>query len=101
MQIHFIEKANLLSREDKTTQNWESGYWTVSKEVADSLIGGDIYLHKAQDRPSYFGGKITSYRVHDEGQWKDRIIFLFTATMEHKGVRTAKSGWSMEKKIVK
>ena len=101
MQIHFIEKENLLTRKDKTTQDWESGFWSVSKEVAESLIGGDIYLHKAQDKPSYFGGKITAYRIQEEGQWEGRIIFHFTATKKHKEVKTSRSGWSMEKKIVK
>jgi hypothetical protein len=101
MQIHFIEKENLMTREDKNTQNWETGFWAVSKEIADSLIGGDIYLHKAQDKPSYFGGLITSYKVKNRGIHEGRIIFQFTATTGHKGIKTGKTGWGMEKKIVK
>ncbi|WP_185230432.1 hypothetical protein [Teredinibacter franksiae] len=97
----MIEKENLLTRDDKATQNWKSGFWAISHEVADQLIGGDIFLHKTQNKPSFFGGKITGYSLQDEGQWKGRIIFEFTATKEHKNVKTSKSGWSMEKKIVK
>lgn len=99
MRIHFIEKEGILTREDKSTQNWESGNWAVATGTAESLVGGDIYLHKAQDKPSYFGGKITGFREINEGQWKGRIIFQFTATPDHKGVKTSKSGWGMEKKI--
>jgi hypothetical protein len=101
MQIHFIEKQRLLTRADNSTQDWESGYWAVSKDLADSLIGGDIYLHTARDKPSYFGGQVTGYRIENEGPWEGRVVFQFTATMEHKGVKTGKTGWSMEKKLVK
>lgn len=100
MKIHLIEKAGLLTREDKTSQDWESGNWSVSKETAESLIGGDIYLHKSQDRPSFFGGRITGYHEIEEGEAKGRVIFLFVATPEHKGVKTDKAGWGNEKKIV-
>ena len=100
MDIHFIEKENQLVRKDKTSQNWESGNWKISKETANKLIGGNIYLHKLQESPSYFGGKITGYKEILDGQRKGRIVFQFTATIEHKGLKTARSGWSMEKKIV-
>ncbi len=101
MQIHLIEKELRFTRTDKTSQNWESGYWKVSIEVAEGLIGGDIFLHKAQIKPSYFGGKITGYHIQTTGEWQGRVIFHFTATSEHKGVKTSQPGWGMEKKIVR
>lgn len=100
MKIHFIEKENIIRRLDKLSNVWESGNWKISCVTADLLIGGDIYFHKAQDKPSYFGGKVTGYRVIDSGESKGRLVFEFEASMEHKGVKTSKDGWGMEKKIV-
>ncbi len=101
MQIHLIEKEKRFTCICKTSKSWESGFWKVSIKVAEGLIGGDIFLHTAQVMPSYFGGKITGYHIQDSGAWQGRVIFHFTATSEHKSVKTSKSGWGMEKKIVR
>jgi hypothetical protein len=99
--IHFIERAGNLNRVDAEQQEWESGYWKVSEESAQHLVGGEIYLHKSQVEPSYFGGKIISYRVQSGGPDDGRMIFRFRAAIEFKGVRTAREGWGNEKKIVR
>lgn len=75
---------------------WESGDWYVSDEAAAALVGGDLYLHTAQDAPSHFGGRISGYRALPTG----RIVFQFVPTMEHKNVRTGREGWGMEQKRV-
>jgi hypothetical protein len=59
---------------DKVSNEWESGYWVVAEDTADRLIGGQIHLHDAQDKPSRFGGDISSFRVHRGGELDGRLI---------------------------
>jgi hypothetical protein len=97
--LHLVERQDYVTRLADGSGEWESGYWAVSNDTAERLVGGDIYLHKAQDKPSHFGGKILSYRVQQGGEYDGRIIFRFRASMEHKGVRTGPEKWGNEKKI--
>lgn len=85
---------------DKEKFEWESGWWKLSSDMAEKLVGGEIYFHKAQAKPSYFGGLVLSYRVETEGEWPGRIVFRFRAGQEFKGVDAGTRGWGMEKKIV-
>ena len=99
MNIHLIEREKRFQSIDKNTHSWESGYWAVKQETAEALIGGRIHFHRTQDAPSYFGGEITGIKIVAEGEWEGRVVFQFKADLEGKGVRTAREGWSMEKKI--
>ena len=99
MKIHLIENYGRLNRISEEEQLWESGYWTVAVETAEELVGGSIYLHSKQAKPSKFGGIIQSYRVDQSPEFKGKIVFTFLADMEHKNVVTSKEGWGMEKKI--
>jgi hypothetical protein len=98
--IHFIERLGDIKRIDKESAIWESGWWAVVQETAEKLIGGRIFFHKAQDKPSFFGGTVTSYRVETEGALAGRLIFTFTFSPEFRGVRAGRDGWGMEKKVV-
>jgi hypothetical protein len=98
--IHFIERLRNITRLTGTKDEYESGYWVVSTETAEKLLGADIYLHEGQAKPSYFGGKIMGYRVHQGGELDGRLIFHFKATPEHRGVAAGRGGWGNEKKIV-
>lgn len=97
--IHFVERINKVTKIQGTTDEWESGNWKVGKETARSLIGGDLYLHSEQIKPSHFGGKIISYWIHQEGDANGRVVFRIQATMAHKGVVTGREGWSQEMKL--
>ena|SRR5256885_927522 len=99
-RIHLIEKLNLIQRIEGNIH--ESGYWEVAPQIAAELVGGDIYFHKKQKEPSFFGGKILAYRIHeaDDEYPRGRIIFRFEATRDHRGVLAGAGGWSYEKKIV-
>lgn len=68
---------------------WASYAWAITEYQASKLVGGDIYLHKGQDKPSYFGGKILSYFVlgEDAGEDAGRVVFVFQASQEHKGFK--------------
>ncbi|MCA1924985.1 MAG: hypothetical protein LDL16_01740 [Thiobacillus sp.] len=85
---------------DKENHEWESGWWKISPDTAEQLVGGEIYFHKARAKPSFFGGLILSYRVETEGEWPGRILFRFRTGNEFKGVEAGMDGWGMEKKIV-
>lgn len=95
--IHFIEKRNKAKKISDSPLLWETGDWNVPEAVAAELVGGDLYLHTAQDAPSHFGGRITGYRVLTT-EPVGRIVFQIAPTMAHKGVRTAREGWGMEQK---
>ena len=98
--IHLIERMGHMRCLDKANAIWESGWWAVSHETASNLVGGRIFFHKAQAKPSFFGGRITSVRIETEGQWSGRAVFTFVTGYEFKGIRAGNQGWGMEKKIV-
>ena len=97
--IHFVEKLNKVRKISDTPLTYESGDWDVSETVASALIGGNLYLHTAQDEPSHFGGRILGYRVLST-EPVGRIVFQIAPTMEHKGVRAGREGWGNEQKRV-
>lgn len=98
--IHLIERMSHIKSLDKETALWESGWWMVSPDIAAKLVGGRIFFHKAQIKPSYFGGRITKFRIETEGIFRGRVLFNFIASHEFKGINAGRDGWSMEKKVV-
>ncbi|MBU1447013.1 MAG: hypothetical protein KKF58_01755 [Gammaproteobacteria bacterium] len=101
-KIHLIERVNNLRIISKERNEWASCCWVLTEDSAQKLVGGEIYLHVAQDKPSHFGGRIISYSVCLDGSGSEvgRITFNFIAGMEYKNVKTEKSGWGNEKKFV-
>jgi hypothetical protein len=101
-EIHLIERVTNVKITNKEKNEWDSYAWVIAPDTAEKLVGGEIYLHKAQDKPSHFGGKILSYRILGPEFSSDsgRIVFNFKAGLEYKDVKTDKEGWGMEKKIV-
>lgn len=102
-RIHFIERGAHFKPVGGSV--YESWCWNIPPNTAQALVGGDIYFHKHQKEPSYYGGKILDYRVHDsdEGAYPDcrgRVIFTFEYSREHRNVLAGGGGWSYEKKIV-
>lgn len=98
-KIHLIERMGHIQKIEGRIN--ESGLWDVSAQTAQSLVGGDIYFHKKQKEPSYFGGKILGYRVHEvDDEYRGRIIFRFEYSAEHRNVSAGHGGWANEKKIV-
>ena len=98
-RIHCIEKLGLFQRIEGNI--YDSGYWDVSLLRAEALVGGDIYFHKKQKEPSFFGGKIFGVRVHDkDDEYKGRILFRFEFTRDHRGVMAGDGGWSFAMKVV-
>ncbi|EKT4489506.1 MULTISPECIES: hypothetical protein [Shewanella] len=97
--IHFVEKLGNYRVVSEETGEWESGYWNVTVDAAAQLVGGDIFLHPGQLKPSTIGGKITGFRIATEKN-SDRIIFRFQKLDSHEGVVTEKEGWGNEQKRV-
>lgn len=98
-RIHLIEDLGLMQRIDGNI--FESGNWKVTPQQAEGLIGGDIYFHKKQKEPSFYGGKILGYRIYEsDDELNGRIIFRFEYSRSHKGVLAGDEGWSYEKKII-
>ncbi len=85
--IHFIcrNRANLTLLKLPV---YESGDWDVSPEDAEKLIGGMIYLHQTKAKPSYFGGRVESYRGKDTSNPRSRrIVFVLTAIQQGRGAK--------------
>jgi hypothetical protein len=98
MNIHIIEPLNnFVGLGDKA---WESGWWSMDESKAKELIGGEIYFHKTQQEPSFFGGVITGYRVEQGVQYQGRIVFTLKYNAACRNVKTDKRGWSKKMKIV-
>jgi hypothetical protein len=100
-QIHFIERAKNYKLLDRVSHSYESGNWDVAHSKAQSLIGCQIYFHDAQASPSYFGGLITGFRVLPPSDSQaGRVVFIFTANNNCKGVRAGTNGWRNEQKTI-
>jgi hypothetical protein len=97
-KVHLIEKNGRFKK--IAGQAHESGFWTVTPQKADSLIGGDIYFHKKQTEPSFFGGRITGYRIHEvNDEFYGKIIFCFEYSPAHRNISAGKGGWGNEIKF--
>lgn len=97
--IHCIERTDNVRKTDRLKNEWESGYWTLSEEAAQKLVGGSIYLHRGKQQPSHFGGRILSYRVEQSGPQAGCVVFTLEAAMDGKGVKTDRKGWTKDQKI--
>jgi hypothetical protein len=98
MDIHIIEPLNNFVKlpDDK----WESGWWSIDESKAKELVGGEIYFHKKQLEPSFFGGSITGYRIDQDTKNQGKIIFTLQYNEASRNVRTDKLGWSKKMKII-
>jgi hypothetical protein len=45
--IHLVERLNNVSRIDRDRNEWESGYWVVSEETAQRLVGATSSFTRA------------------------------------------------------
>jgi hypothetical protein len=98
MNIHLVEPShNFKSLHDDT---WESGWWKLNESKAQQLVGGEIYFHKKRQEPSFFGGTVLGYRVEQDGQHQGSIVFKLQHSQSCRNVRTDKSGWSKDMKII-
>ena len=86
-QIHFLcRNRQNLRCVDPATKTYDSGDWDISGEQAAQLVGGTIYLHNAKGERSYFGGKVTEFRVTETGTARSkRIIFTLLSEDTRKG----------------
>ena len=101
--LHVIETGKFpenLRCVDKENSEWESGFWAIVPDTAQRLVGGTIYLHSAQDKPSHFGGEILSFRIVSTGLHAGRAVFGFRATSDARDVRAGRDNWAQEKKFV-
>jgi len=98
VNIHLIENVNNFARLKDNA--WESGWWVLDESKALKLVGGEIYFHKKQREPSFYGGTITGYRVEQNGQYEGRIVFAFEHTQSCRNVKTDKHGWSKKMKLI-
>lgn len=99
--LHLVEKGiyrENLSPIEGTLGEWYTGNWRISDATARSLIGKKIYLHPGQLEESHMGGEIILFQQSSTNPKKKVIRFRELA--ECVGVRTARSGWGNEKKIV-
>ena len=103
-RIHVIEKLRYITR--LGDEEWESGFWRVTPETAESLINGQMFFHSSQEERSHFGGMILSFRLANQAEiardadFEGRIVFRIKAANDFKGVKADAGGWAMEKKIV-
>jgi hypothetical protein len=98
MNIHIVETLNKFVR--LPDNQWESGWWDIDEDRAGKLIGGNVFFHKKQMEPSFFGGTITGYRIEQEAQHEGMIVFTLQYNAACRDIRTDKGGWSKKMKII-
>lgn len=87
-RIHFIGKRQS-SVVSVAPGVYESGDWDISPGDAERLVGGLLFLHETKKTPSYFGGRIESFRlVNVDRAHSRRVVFRLTASADCKG-----KGW--------
>ncbi|MDC3106982.1 hypothetical protein OA512_01535 [SAR86 cluster bacterium] len=99
--IHFI-----CAKEEESSGNrglrpidfenniWISGYWYLKPENLKELIGGFIFLHRAQAKKSFFGGKVLEIIPVEREELKrsDRVDIKFTLDDSARGVPWSEVG---------
>lgn len=98
MNIHIIEPLNNFVK--LPDGRWESGWWNIDESKAKELVGGEIYFHKKQQEPSFFGGSITGYHIDQDPQYQGKIVFTLQYNAACRNVKTDKYGWSKKMKII-
>ena len=99
MKLHLIEKLRKMKPISQGSSTFESGDWTIAAERAQRLIGATVFFHETQTDPSYYGGKITGYRVIPAGSPNaGKIVITFVRDEAAIGHRTGKDDWGMEQK---
>lgn len=84
--IHFICRNFDGIEKSEAMPRYTSKAWVVSEDVAEKIVGANVYFHETKGEPSYFGGlidKIERLAAPDD----DRVIIHLTATKEGRGVR--------------
>ena len=100
-QIHFIEKLKRHKLMDPHTHTFESGNWRVEAAAAEALVGARIYFHETAAAPSYFGGEIIGFRpVAEPDPEAGRVVFIFKADQQGRGVLAGRTGWRFEHKTI-
>lgn len=89
-KIHIVEKQDRFIRIKEG--EYESGFWPIADKIPDKLVGGLILFHQERNSPSYFGGRILSYRMQEGGENDARIIFRFRYEDKCRGIPT-EGGW--------
>jgi len=94
LNIHLIEKSARYNRVANTEDEWTTGTWTMGHETAQSLIGGNVFLHTAQKEPCYLGGKILACEPVGDGRYT--IHFRFDKELVNTTTDRCKKNWSVE-----
>ncbi len=100
--LHLIKKKDLTLPPIKPAKEFgddvfSSGDWYISESRATSLIGGMIYFHRAQNRPSFIGGTVIKV---EKSIVPDRFVFFFRSKLEGRDIRTPSEGWAMTMKFI-
>ena len=72
--LHFVCRQGL-NHKRLDPQTFESGNWKVSDDLAQSAVGGRIYLHEVQAEAAWHGGTIISWRPVPGD--KGRTVFTY------------------------
>ena len=77
---------------NKETKTYITKAWDFSKEEADKLMGGSLFLHEEKNKPSTIGGIVIDIFLvtldeNDPASRKDRIAFKFEPKLEMKGAK--------------
>ncbi len=67
---------------DRAANRYTSGSWDFTKDEAERLIGGKIFLHQAKSSPSTMGGTVEAFQGPDED---GRVSFVFRSEADCRG----------------
>ena len=72
---------------DKDSKTYRSGFWNISVEDAEKLVGGWVYLHEAKTVTSQFGGQVLEFEQveREELAKKERIVLVLAPSKAGRG----------------
>lgn len=91
MELHLIEKRDLWTAAGAT--HIRTGFWAFSPEQAQDFVGWTLFLHRSQNSPAHYAGRIEAFEIQRDGSFRGRIVFLVRNLPGREGA-TSPGGWT-------
>ncbi|RWP14866.1 MAG: hypothetical protein EOR01_30620 [Mesorhizobium sp.] len=96
LELHFVCPHGLNHVHKREEEQFESGNWVVSNNLADEALGGRIFLHETQSSPAWHGGKVVGWR---DSAKEGRKVFTYVVDGPFRFV--CRENWAQEKSVVR
>lgn len=98
-EIHLLNReSSPLQPRDLGDGVTESGFWRISLNRAQAVVGHPIHFHRRKAAPSHLSGIVTDFRrqayTTPKGETSPRTVFVFKPDRDLEGTITSTAGWT-------